>query len=157
MEKLILALVYVERQLRRYFQAHLVAVIMGQPIRQILSRTENSRRVAKWAIELGKHAISYRPRTSIRGQVLAAFLAEVPLGEISRVEEATEALKIVELWKLFTYGSSNKGGLGAELILKNPDDVEFTYALRFKFKASNNEAKYEALLAGLRIADSDKS
>ncbi|KAM1838073.1 hypothetical protein ACFX14_019788 [Malus domestica] len=26
------------------------------------------------------------------------------------------------------------------------------YALRFKFKASNNEAEYEALLAGLRLA-----
>ncbi|KAM1795763.1 hypothetical protein ACFX11_036070 [Malus domestica] len=26
------------------------------------------------------------------------------------------------------------------------------YAIRFKFKASNNEAEYEALLAGLRLA-----
>nr|GEZ09417.1 reverse transcriptase domain-containing protein [Tanacetum cinerariifolium] len=30
--------------------------------------------------------------------------------------------------------------------------VEFTYALRFQFTASNNEAEYEALVAGLRIA-----
>ncbi|GJQ90430.1 reverse transcriptase domain-containing protein [Tanacetum coccineum] len=62
--------------------------------------------------------------------------------------------KGLKLWKLFADSSSNKGGLGAELILKNPDGVEFTYALRFEFKALNNEAKYEALLAGLRIADS---
>nr|GFA89625.1 reverse transcriptase domain-containing protein [Tanacetum cinerariifolium] len=32
------------------------------------------------------------------------------------------------------------------------EGVEFTYALRFKFAASNNEAEYEALVAGLRIA-----
>nr|GEW66306.1 reverse transcriptase domain-containing protein [Tanacetum cinerariifolium] len=38
------------------------------------------------------------------------------------------------------------------LILTNPDGVEFTYALRFQFAASNNEAEYEALIAGLRIA-----
>lgn len=29
---------------------------------------------------------------------------------------------------------------------------EVTYALRFDFHTSNNEAKYEALLAGLRVA-----
>ncbi|GJX98704.1 reverse transcriptase domain-containing protein [Tanacetum coccineum] len=33
-----------------------------------------------------------------------------------------------------------------------PGGTEFTYALRFQFTASNNEAKYETLIAGLRIA-----
>nr|GEX92773.1 reverse transcriptase domain-containing protein [Tanacetum cinerariifolium] len=42
--------------------------------------------------------------------------------------------------------------VGAGLILTNPKGVEFTYALRFQFAASNNEAEYEALVAGLRIA-----
>nr|GFB85312.1 reverse transcriptase domain-containing protein [Tanacetum cinerariifolium]GFB85329.1 reverse transcriptase domain-containing protein [Tanacetum cinerariifolium] len=41
---------------------------------------------------------------------------------------------------------------GAGLILTNSEGVEFTYALRFQFAASNNEAEYEALVAGLRIA-----
>nr|GEZ01777.1 RVT_3 domain-containing protein [Tanacetum cinerariifolium]GEZ02230.1 RVT_3 domain-containing protein [Tanacetum cinerariifolium] len=49
-------------------------------------------------------------------------------------------------------GSSCVDGSGAGLILTNPDGVEFTYALRFQFLASNNEAEYEALIAGLRIA-----
>ncbi|GJX28809.1 reverse transcriptase domain-containing protein [Tanacetum coccineum] len=52
---------------------------------------------------------------------------------------------------LFTDGSSCIDGLGAGLILTSPDGAEFTYALRFQFTASNNEAEYEALLAGLRI------
>nr|GEZ50000.1 reverse transcriptase domain-containing protein [Tanacetum cinerariifolium] len=43
-------------------------------------------------------------------------------------------------------------GSGACFILTNPEGVEFTYALRFQFAASNNEAEYEALVAGLRIA-----
>nr|GEW69166.1 hypothetical protein [Tanacetum cinerariifolium] len=33
-----------------------------------------------------------------------------------------------------------------------PKGMEFTYALRFRFNATNNEAEYEALIAGLRIA-----
>nr|GEV58125.1 reverse transcriptase domain-containing protein [Tanacetum cinerariifolium] len=53
---------------------------------------------------------------------------------------------------LFIDGSSCVDGSGARLILTNPEGVEFTYALRFQFAASNNEAEYEALVAGLRIA-----
>nr|GEY31253.1 reverse transcriptase domain-containing protein [Tanacetum cinerariifolium] len=37
-------------------------------------------------------------------------------------------------------------------MLTNPEGVEFTYMLRFQFAASNNEAEYEALIVGLRIA-----
>nr|GEW58554.1 reverse transcriptase domain-containing protein [Tanacetum cinerariifolium] len=34
-----------------------------------------------------------------------------------------------------------------------PKGMEFTYSLRFRFDATNNEAEYEALIAGLRIAE----
>nr|GFB21339.1 reverse transcriptase domain-containing protein [Tanacetum cinerariifolium] len=56
-----------------------------------------------------------------------------------------------EPWTLFTDGSSCVDGSGARLILTNPNGVEFTYALRFQFAASNNEAEYEALIVGLWI------
>ncbi|GKF55428.1 reverse transcriptase domain-containing protein, partial [Tanacetum coccineum] len=50
-------------------------------------------------------------------------------------------------------GSSCIDGSGAGLILTNPEGVEFTYATRFRFEATNNEAEYEALITGLRIAE----
>nr|GFA31902.1 reverse transcriptase domain-containing protein [Tanacetum cinerariifolium] len=53
---------------------------------------------------------------------------------------------------LFTDGSSCVDGSGTGLILKSPEGVKFTYALRFQFTASNNKVEYEALVAGLRIA-----
>ncbi|GJS06565.1 reverse transcriptase domain-containing protein [Tanacetum coccineum] len=37
-------------------------------------------------------------------------------------------------------------------MLIDPEGKEYTYALRFEFETTNNEAEYEALLAGLRIA-----
>nr|GEX16031.1 reverse transcriptase domain-containing protein [Tanacetum cinerariifolium] len=46
-------------------------------------------------------------------------------------------------------GSSCTNGSGAGLILTNPEGMEFTYALRFMFDATNNEAEYEALITGL--------
>nr|GEX22871.1 reverse transcriptase domain-containing protein [Tanacetum cinerariifolium] len=76
------------------------------------------------------------------------------LNEMS--SNASQGVLVVETqeepWTLFTDGSSCVDGSGAGLILTNPDGVEFTYAMRFQFAASNNEAEYEALIAGLRIA-----
>ncbi|KAL5567702.1 hypothetical protein UlMin_024277 [Ulmus minor] len=41
---------------------------------------------------------------------------------------------------------------GAGIILVSPDGVKLSCAVRFKFKATNNQAEYEALLSGLRLA-----
>ncbi|GJS45052.1 reverse transcriptase domain-containing protein [Tanacetum coccineum] len=76
MEKVVLALVHATRRLRRYFQAHPVVVVTDQPIKQILSQPKNTRRMLKWKFELEAFDITYRPRTSIRGQVLYDFIAE---------------------------------------------------------------------------------
>ncbi|KAK2999288.1 hypothetical protein RJ639_024668 [Escallonia herrerae] len=48
--------------------------------------------------------------------------------------------------------SSALGSSGARLILISPEGFTIEYALCFGFQASNNEAEYEALLAGIRLA-----
>ncbi|GJY76747.1 reverse transcriptase domain-containing protein [Tanacetum coccineum] len=152
MEKLVLALVHASKRLKRYFQAHPIIVITDQPIQQILSRPEVAGRLQKWSIELGEYAIHYRPRVSVKGQILADFIVKRP-EEDSRDTPMEEAEELPEPWILFMDGSSCTDGSGAGLILTNPDGMEFTYALRFRFDATNNEAEYEALIAGLRISE----
>ena len=49
-------------------------------------------------------------------------------------------------------GSSKEGGSGVGLILVSPEGHRVYCALRFRFKASNNKAEYEALIAGLKLA-----
>ena len=49
-------------------------------------------------------------------------------------------------------GASNAQGSGAGLILINFEGVVTEYALRFNFKILNNQAEYEAFVAGLKIA-----
>jgi ribonuclease HI len=149
MEKLVLALVFVAKRLRRYFQAHPIAVITDQPIKQVISKPDASGRLQKWSVFLGEYNISYRPRTAIKGQILADFIVEKPDTDTPL---ATSKIELKEPWILFTDGSSCADGSGAGLILTDPEGIEFTYALRFEFTATNNEAEYEALLAGLRIA-----
>ena len=48
--------------------------------------------------------------------------------------------------------SSNSHGSGAGVIIIDPNKVKICYALQFGFKASNNEAEYEAIIAGLRMS-----
>ncbi|GJZ00518.1 reverse transcriptase domain-containing protein [Tanacetum coccineum] len=152
MEKLVLALLSASKRLKRYFQAHTVVVITSQPIKQLLSSSEISGRMLKWKFELEGYDIQYRPRTAIKGQILADFIVERPEEE-SPDELMTEPEVLPEPWTLFTDGSSCVDGSGAGLILINPEGAEFTYAMRFRFDATNNEAEYEALIAGLRIAE----
>ncbi|GJT83104.1 reverse transcriptase domain-containing protein [Tanacetum coccineum] len=77
-EKLVLALVHASKRLKRYFQAHPIIVIIDQPIQHVLSRQEVAERLRKWSIELGEYAIHYRPRVSVKGQILADFIVERP-------------------------------------------------------------------------------
>ncbi|GJS15298.1 reverse transcriptase domain-containing protein [Tanacetum coccineum] len=151
MEKLILTLVSTSKRLKRYFQAHTVVIITDKPIKHLLSNPEVTGRLLKWRFELEEHDIQYRPRTSVKGQIPADFIVERPEDDASNtpMEEREE---LPNPWVLFTDGSSCIDGFGAGLIITNPEGMEFTYALRFRFNATNNEAEYEALIAGLRIA-----
>jgi len=49
-------------------------------------------------------------------------------------------------------GSSNQQGSGAGVVFEGPNGVLIEQALRFAFKASNNQAEYEALIAGMLLA-----
>ena len=49
-------------------------------------------------------------------------------------------------------GSSNQQGSGAGVILEGSNGLLIEQALRFAFKESNNQAEYEALIAGMLLA-----
>ncbi|GJU75911.1 reverse transcriptase domain-containing protein, partial [Tanacetum coccineum] len=118
------------------------------------AKPEKSGRIAKWAIKLGEHEIEFKGRKSVKGQILADFLSETPSKEEEGAKDEEAKRKEPEpekAWKLFTDEASSSDGSGAGLILVRPEGKEYTYALRFEFVTTNNEAEYEALLAGLRI------
>ncbi|GKF02765.1 reverse transcriptase domain-containing protein, partial [Tanacetum coccineum] len=118
----------------------------------VLSRPEVAGKLQKWSIKLGEYDIQYRPRTSVKGQILADFIVERPEDDpLDTPMEAEEELP--DPWTLFKDGSSCVDGSGAGLILTNQEGAEFTYALRFRFDETNNESEYKALIAGLRIAE----
>ncbi|XP_071906174.1 uncharacterized protein [Coffea arabica] len=123
-----------------------------QPLRQILTNPEVSGRMTKWAVELAEYDIGYQSRTAIKAQALADFLAEGASLTLTELNPLREDGRPKEPWALFVDGASSKEGSGAGLLLISPTGEELTYALRFDFPASNNEAEYETLLMGLQIA-----
>ena len=151
MEKLILALVTAAQKLRPYFQAHTIEVSTEYPMKQVLHKPETSGRLMKWAIELSEFDIRYKPKTTIKGKVLADFVMEFTSTE--PVENA-QTMTDLPIWKLSVNGASNAQGSGAGLILTSPEGIDIQYALRFRFQASNNEAEYKAVIAGLNLAHS---
>ena len=151
MEKLILALVTTSRKLHPYFQAHTIEVPTKYSMKQVIHKPETSGRLMKWTIELSEFNIRYKPKTAIKGQVLADFVMEFTSAELAENAQTPIDLPI---WRLSVDGAANAQGSGARLILTSPEGIDIEYALRFGFQASNNEVEYEAVIAGLSLAHS---
>ena len=76
MEKLAFALITAARKLKPYFQAHTIVVLTDQPLKRAMSNPKAAKRMALWAIELSEFDVQYRPRTAVKGQIVADFIAE---------------------------------------------------------------------------------
>lgn len=55
-------------------------------------------------------------------------------------------------WTLYVDGSSTMEMSGEGVILINPEGFKIQQAIKFSFSATNNEAEYKAIIAGLKLA-----
>ena len=81
LERAVLALRTAAQKLRPYFKAHPIVVLTDLPLRGTIHKPNLSGRMARWAMELSEYGIQYKPSFSKKGQVLADFLAEIPLSD----------------------------------------------------------------------------
>jgi hypothetical protein len=79
LEKLAFALVCSAKKLPHYFQAHTMVVLTEQPLKAVLRSADFSGQISKWGAQLGAYDINFRPRTSIKGQVMRISLLNSPL------------------------------------------------------------------------------
>ena len=63
----------------------------------------------------------------------------------------SEKREVKEYWVLYFDGASKIKSNGAGLVLQSPDGFVIEYALKLDFPTTNNEAEYEALIAGLGL------
>ena len=144
MEKLAFALVTVARKFKPYFQAHMVVVLTDKPLRRAMSNPDAAGRLALWAIELSEFDIQYCPRTTIKGQVVANFIAEFTHDEDKEQKNLLSGAHIQT--------NHQQAGRGASVVLQSPEGDTVDCMVRLDYPTTNNEAEYEALVAGLDLA-----
>ncbi|XP_058761331.1 uncharacterized protein LOC131634721 [Vicia villosa] len=140
-EKVALALLFAARRLRYYFLAHTIIVRTDQPIKQLLGRPDMAGRMLKWSLELSEFDIQYE-----KAQALADFVAE--MASITSSPPSAKNKRTI-----YVDGASSSSGSGAGVILENDEGLIIEVSLVLSFTTSNNQAEYEAFLAGLRLAE----
>ncbi|KAL0433402.1 UNVERIFIED_CONTAM: hypothetical protein Slati_2674500 [Sesamum latifolium] len=68
-------------------------------------------------------------------------MAGISLGDTPKTEK----------WLLHVDESSTIQGSGAGIVITSPQGEDLEFAVKFDFKASNNKAEYEALMAGMKM------
>ncbi|RDY01124.1 Protein NYNRIN, partial [Mucuna pruriens] len=131
-EKSALALIITSRRLRPYFQS--------------LDRPPNSVSAAK--ARLGRKDGGLEHSTVRRGYTKAQALTDF----ITELTPSRQLASEGREWFLSVDGASNQAKSGARVILKGPDGVLIEQSIHFEFKANNNQAEYETLLVGVRLA-----
>jgi ribonuclease HI len=147
-QKLLYAVLITSRKLRHYFQEYSISVVTDYPLGDILQNQDATRRISKWAVKLDTLNIDFKPRTTIKSQALVDFMAE---WRENQLPTPTERL---EHWVMYFVGSLKLEGTGVGVLLISPTGEQLKYVLQIFWKVSNNEAEYEALLHGLRLAAS---
>jgi hypothetical protein len=71
MEKICYVVIMSSRKLRHYFETHTIKALTNQPLNNIFSNRDSSRRINKWAMELSEYVIDFEKRSTIKSQVLA--------------------------------------------------------------------------------------
>ena len=92
--------------LHPYFQEHPIIVLTNLPLRSTIHKPDLSGRMAWWVIKLSEFGIQYKPRLTLKGQVMANFLVEVLQQEMEPNSS--------NWWTLNVDGASRQTGAGLE-------------------------------------------
>jgi ribonuclease HI len=145
-QKLLYAILITSRKLRHYFDEYKITVITDFLLADILHNQDATGRISKWAVELGALSIDFKPRIAIKSQALVDFMAEW------RENQVPTPVDKPNHWTMYFDGSLKLDGGGAGVLLISPQGEQLKYVLQILWAVSNNEAEYEALLYGLRLA-----
>ena len=95
---------------------------------------------------MGEFDLEFVPQNAINGQALVDFLAKFM--NLPETEETTKEGK----WVIYVDCLSIRKNGRAGVVLITLDEEELSSSLRMKFKTTNNEAEYEAVIASLGMA-----
>lgn len=120
-----LAVIHVVWRLPHYFQVNTVIVLTEHPLQALLKRLDFMGRIAKWGTSLGAFDVQYRPRISIKGQVLVDFVAEFTPKQpkVLKIEGGKTMEPREDIWQVYVDGALNCRGAGVRIILISPEGI----------------------------------
>jgi len=144
-EKLCLCLYFSCTKFKHYIKPFDVYVYSHfDIIKHMLSKPVLHNRVGKWALALTEYSLTYQSLKSVKGQIVADFIAD------HSIDEPFPGGIESQPWKLYFDGSSHKNGIG--IVVVSPKNDKAKHKFQISQFCSNNKAEYEALITGLEIA-----
>jgi type IV secretory pathway VirB6-like protein len=123
------------QKLRHYFQEYSILVVTDYPLCDILRNQDATRRISKWAVELGALNIDFKPQIAIKSQALVDFMDEWRENQLPTPTERPEH------WMMYFDGSLKLEGAGAGVLLISLMGQQLKYVFLIFCKVSNNEAE----------------
>jgi hypothetical protein len=146
-QKLAYAIYMMGKKLPHYFECHSIIVVASTLVSSILNNPDATGRVSLWGITLGPWEITYQRQSAIKSQVLPDFIAEWTEAQMPELPDLSNC------WTTYVDGCKRVSGAGVGVVLVSPQGDKMRYVLRMRFaNPSNNEAEYEAVLHGMRMA-----
>ena len=96
---------------------------------------------------MGSFDIRYKTRSSVNEQILVVFVTEF---SPRKGDETVCSVEVVP-WNVFMDSAFSTSGARVGIVVITLEGIKLEHSFRLGFKASNNEAKYEALLTRLRV------
>ncbi|KAJ1375999.1 Ribonuclease H domain [Sesbania bispinosa] len=162
-ERYCLALAYAAQKYRHYFQTHAIEVMCkSEGIRCLIQNPSLTGRMSRWALMMSEHDVRLVHPTKLRSQALTDMLAVCSPG---RIDDFTEELggempevhsceeHEAQWWTLQFDGTPANPCGGAGVVLEQERGKVFAFSYHLGFPCTNNEAEYEALILGLRMAE----
>ncbi|XXG67554.1 hypothetical protein AAC387_Pa06g0876 [Persea americana] len=124
---------------RRGIEANPDQITAIQELRSLTSTTQTSLWTSLWNSPL---RVRHRPCST------SNWGGNKDTEAVTEKEQEQSWKKFLDsAWKVFVYGSSTSKRAGAGIVLQSPEGLVIEQALTLSFKASNNKAEYEALIA----------
>ena len=109
-----ICLFIISRKLKHYFQTFPITILIEHPLRSVVKNPKATGRISKLAVELRSYKPRNEPRTTVKDQVLADFIADF-------TPEATEHADQLEGWILNVDEASNSKREGIRIVLTTPE------------------------------------
>ncbi|XP_070024950.1 uncharacterized protein [Nicotiana sylvestris] len=133
------------------------------PLKYIFQKPMPTGKLAKWQILLSEFDIVYVTQKAIKGQALADHLAENPVdGEYEPLKTYFSDEEVLFIRKdiaesyvgrrMFFDGAANFKGFVIGAVLVSETGHHYLVSAKLRFSCTNNMAKYEAYILGLKMA-----